>query len=239
MRWQHINTIYQRFQNHRRAQTKGFTDPSRSIEDAPGIRVNRFSLCQQVSVRETSTILDHLMAVLEILNTVRLKLKRDILTQAHSRTPEDPKHPDHPVTPQIKENDKGGKKENDPRDKKKKKKKNEGRKEQNTGVEPTETFTSTRSNHVETELTYKDTTEVLGVLTTCLVCLEHAAIKEGVTGGYEGWRSQQGVDCRQIQTRSNSSQLNNGIRGKLTSWFTELPLKWIKSGWSDTTASRL
>ena len=48
------------------------------------------------------------MAVLEILNTVRLKLKRDILTQAHSRTPEDPKHPDHPVTPQIKENDKGG-----------------------------------------------------------------------------------------------------------------------------------
>lgn len=123
MRWQHINTIYQRFQNHRRAQTKGFTDPSRSIEDAPGIRVNRFSLCQQVSVRETSTILDHLMAVLEILNTVRLKLKRDILTQAHSRTPEDPKHPDHPVTPQIKENDKGGKKENDPRDKKKEKKK--------------------------------------------------------------------------------------------------------------------
>lgn len=115
-------------------------------------------------------------------------------------------------------------------------KKNEGRKEKNTGAEPTETFTSTRSNHVETELTYKDTTEVLGVLTTCLVCLEHAAIKEGVTGGYEGWRSQRGVDCRQIQTRSNSSQLNNGIRGKSN---ILTPLKWIKSGWSDTMASRL
>lgn len=138
-----------------------------------------------------------------------IKTKRDILTQAHSRTPEDPKHPDHPITSQIKENDKGGKKENDPRDKKER-----GEERKNTGVEPTETFTSTRSNHVETELTYKDTTEVLGVLTTCLVCLEHAAIKEGVTGGYEGWRSQRGVDCRQIQTRSNSSQLNNGIRGK-------------------------
>lgn len=58
------------------------------------------------------------------------------------------------------------------------KKKNKGRKKQtNTGVEPTETFTSTKQNHVETELTYKDTTEVFGVLTTCLVCLEHAAIK--------------------------------------------------------------
>lgn len=48
-----------------------------------------------------------------------------------------------------------------------KKRTREGGKETNTRVEPTETFTSTKQNHAETELTYKDTTEVLGVLTTC------------------------------------------------------------------------
>lgn len=58
----------------------------------------------------------------------------------------------------------------------------------NTRVKPTKTFTSTNWDHVETEPTYRDTTEVLGVLTTCHVCVEHAAIR--VTGGYEGCRSQ-------------------------------------------------
>lgn len=41
------------------------------------------------------------------------------MTQAHSRTPEDPKHPDRPVTSQIKKKKRQkGKKENDQRDKK-------------------------------------------------------------------------------------------------------------------------
>lgn len=80
-------------------------------------------------------------------------------------------------------------------------------------MEPTETFTSTKKNHVETELTYKDTTEVLGVLTTCLVCLEHAAIRDSLEVMKGGG---QNTIWTGVKEKQDSTELNNGIRRKIT-----------------------
>lgn len=79
-----------------------------------------------------------------------------MILKAQTRTPEDPKHPDQPTTSQIKMTK--GIRENDEGDKRTREKHSSG---------ANETFTSTEYNHAETQLTYKDTTEVLWVLTTC------------------------------------------------------------------------
>lgn len=95
-----------------------------------------------VSVKKSPTILSS--NTLKQFEFKRRLLLNNILTQAHSRTPEDPKHPHRPhhVTDlkKKKKNDKG-RKENDQRDKKRAKGRGNKR---NTGVEPTETFTPTK-----------------------------------------------------------------------------------------------
>lgn len=123
------------------------------------------------NIRDTGPSNGHLVVL--FLYTLKVKNMTDInqyLNGEHLKTPNIQVTSSHHSL----QNDKRGEEEeNDRRDKKRIK----GEEKETPEWSPLRHSLPQNRNHAETELTYKDTTKVLGVLTTCLVCLKHAAIK--------------------------------------------------------------